>query len=108
MGPTKVVRGGTPLTCAHCSGQTFWERSALLNTPGMTWLGLDWLNESAEVFVCGTCGRLEWFLFVPDPDNPEPVAITCLSCGKLIPPATDTCLACGWTYALGEDAEVRD
>ena len=28
----------------------------------MAFFDLDWLNKSAEVFVCEECGKLEWFL----------------------------------------------
>ena len=98
-GPIKVSRRGKDLGCSHCSGNTFFERSALLNTRGMTWLGLDWLNEGAEVFSCATCGHLEWFVAVPGVSRTQPTAMSCLACGNLIPPETDRCLVCGWTYA---------
>ena len=39
-------------------------REAQLNTAGMTFLKLDWLNKTATIFVCEDCGRLEWFLDV--------------------------------------------
>ena len=100
-GPVSI--GGRELSCSHCSGTIFSERSALLNTRGMTWLGFDWLNEGAQVFACTRCGHLEWFASVPE--QPRSTAITCLSCGTLIPPETDRCLNCGWTYA-GEDPEA--
>lgn len=31
----------------------------------MTLFDMDWLNKTADVFVCANCGHLEWFL------NPE-------------------------------------
>jgi hypothetical protein len=103
MEPGPVTRGGVQLACSVCSEQRFVERSALLNTRGMTWLGLDWLNEGAQVYVCVNCGHLEWFAAGPGPATSEPTAITCLSCGNLIPPGTDRCLNCGWTYAPAGD-----
>ena len=53
---------GTELKCPHCAGHSFSRRSSQLNTAGMTFFDLDWMNKSAEVFVCDNCGRLEWFL----------------------------------------------
>lgn len=53
---------GKPVTCSHCGGEAFDERSAQLNTAGASFLGLDWANTSARVLVCHTCGHLEWFL----------------------------------------------
>ena len=61
---TKRIINGKPLTCAHCGGDSFDERQALLDTAGMAFFKLDWLNKSATVFVCQDCGRLEWFLDV--------------------------------------------
>ena len=43
-------------------GYEFDERSAQLNTMGLTFLDLDWANRSATVLVCKVCGHLEWFL----------------------------------------------
>ncbi len=53
---------GRAVVCSHCGGEEFEERSAQLNTPGMTFLDLDWANKSATVYVCRSCGHLEWFL----------------------------------------------
>jgi predicted nucleic-acid-binding Zn-ribbon protein len=63
MGSERIING-KPLTCAHCGGQSFDERQVLLDTAGMAFFKLDWLNKSANVFVCQECGRLEWFLDV--------------------------------------------
>ena len=53
---------GIAVTCAHCGGVEFDDRSALLNTPGMTFLGLDWANRSATLLICKKCGHVSWFL----------------------------------------------
>ena len=53
---------GRQVACAHCGGTAFDERSAHLNTMGLTFLDLDWANRSATVLVCQNCGHLEWFL----------------------------------------------
>ena len=60
--PYQVVIHGKPLVCPHCGGTAFDQREAQLNTAGMTFLKLDWMNKSATVFHCQVCGRLEWFL----------------------------------------------
>lgn len=52
------------MRCDHCRGESFRESSAQLNTAGMTFIGLDWANRSARVFVCSGCGQLKWFVSV--------------------------------------------
>jgi len=52
---------GFPVKCSHCGSNEFYEREAQLNTAGMTFLNLDWANDSARVLVCKSCGKLEWF-----------------------------------------------
>ena len=54
--------GGIPVKCSHCGSNRFSERKAQLNTAGLTFLNLDWANQSATVLVCESCGKLEWFL----------------------------------------------
>ena len=53
---------GIQVVCPHCSGSTFEQSSAQLNTAGLTFLDLDWANRSASVLICKTCGHIEWFL----------------------------------------------
>ena len=53
---------GKELNCSHCAGHSFTRRKYQLNTAAMTFFDFDWLNKSAEVFVCANCGKLEWFL----------------------------------------------
>jgi len=60
--PRRVAIAGRELQCVHCGGNSFTGREALLNTAGMTFLQIEWLNASAEVLVCTGCGKLEWFL----------------------------------------------
>jgi hypothetical protein len=61
-GTQRFSVAGIVVKCAHCGGGHFDDRSALLNTPGMTLLGLDWANESATLLICTTCGHVSWFL----------------------------------------------
>lgn len=60
--PKQVTANGIIVTCSHCGGDVFYTASALLNTPGATFLGLGWANRSAEVNTCAECGHLEWFV----------------------------------------------
>ncbi len=56
---------GVKLACLVCSHGEFNHRYVLMNTDGMTFFGLDWLNASADVYVCDACGYLHWFLQKP-------------------------------------------
>jgi len=53
---------GIKVECSHCGHTQFNKREAQLNTAGLTFLNLDWANQSAVVLVCRNCGKLEWFL----------------------------------------------
>lgn len=50
------------VTCSHCGGTRFEQGSAQLNTAGLSFLDLDWLNKSATIFKCADCGHIEWFV----------------------------------------------
>ncbi len=54
------------VTCPHCGHNEFDQAIALLNTPGMTFMGLDWANRTATVLSCRKCGKIEWFLRAPE------------------------------------------
>ena len=103
------------LACKHCGSDRFTHTSGQLNTAAMTFFNLDWLNASADIYVCEDCGFLHWFLgesirrdkgmdeSVPLPEEPIPVDDTsspsnCLACGKTIPAGIDGCPGCGWSY----------
>jgi ribosomal protein L40E len=98
---------GKPVVCSHCNGVRFSHRKAQLNTALMTFFNLDFLNSSADIFVCETCGHLKWFLDSTLSDDPEEIAlesdtaqeaVACVSCGEIIPPGEEKCRKCGWTY----------
>ncbi len=57
-----LFKSGKELTCLVCGGNRFYIREALLNTPGMTFLNLDWANATAQCKVCADCGYIHWFL----------------------------------------------
>lgn len=54
------------VTCLHCGGEDFDRGSALLNTTGLTFLRLDWVNREAHLLICAGCGEIRWFLEKPD------------------------------------------
>lgn len=60
-GETIGVRG-EKLSCVVCGRDLFHKREALLNTTGLTFMGLDWANASAVCCVCDYCGYVHWFL----------------------------------------------
>ncbi len=57
--------GGVRVKCTQCGGVEFDEGSALLNTMGLTLLGLDWANREASLLICMQCSHVEWFLANP-------------------------------------------
>ena len=56
---------GKPLVCQVCGYDEFDQRRAQLNTPGLTFLNLDWANRSANCLICKRCGYIHWFVPVP-------------------------------------------
>jgi uncharacterized protein len=58
--------GSKLILCPHCGHNQFDQGTALLNTPGMTFFGLDWANKTATILACRQCGRLQWFLQQPE------------------------------------------
>lgn len=50
-----------PIQCTHCGNDRFDARDMLLNTRGLTFLKLDWLNQSATALVCASCGQIQLF-----------------------------------------------
>lgn len=110
---------GRQLKCPHCGGIHFKSGTAQMNTAGMSFLGLDWLNESAQTFMCMACGRIEWFVPGVRPksetkavkeecpvEKEEPVTdyldieSDCLACDSKIPADQDKCPECGWSYKV--------
>ena len=63
--PEPVAIGDKLLLCQFCGHDEFHSRSAQLNTPGLTFFGLDWANRSALCHICASCGYIHWFL--PEP-----------------------------------------
>ncbi len=63
--PTKFRIGSIPIICPLCHHDEFDQRSMLMNTSGMTFIGMDWLNKSACALVCQRCNRIELFAEAP-------------------------------------------
>lgn len=52
---------GKRVTCFHCGRSSFTAQEILLNTWLLSLLRIDWLDSSATVLSCDSCGRLTWF-----------------------------------------------
>ena len=52
---------GLKITCLHCNYDRFEFGKALLNTRGMSFFDLDWLNKDAVTLACRRCGFIHWF-----------------------------------------------
>ncbi|RJQ45967.1 MAG: hypothetical protein C4538_07580 [Nitrospiraceae bacterium] len=64
-GRKKAIRyeaGGRDMKCPICGHEEFWKRKTLMNTKGLTFWELDWLNKEADNYVCDRCGYILWFL----------------------------------------------
>ena len=98
----RVEVNGVELVCKHCGGSRFNHRQSQLNTAGLTFLNLDFLNASADVYVCDDCGFLHWFLdpedFKRSSQDDASMETTCLECGAAIAPEVHECSRCGWSY----------
>ncbi|ADG81543.1 zinc ribbon domain-containing protein [Thermincola potens] len=66
FGPSRYSAGGLEITCPHCKNSEFKEGAAQLNTAGMTFMNLDWLNKSATTLICTRCGLIQWFYGEPE------------------------------------------
>ncbi len=109
---------GEMLRCAHCAAGQFVHRPAEAAGAAPESLGnLAWLA-AADVYACRACGHLHFFLpdIVTEMDRrsapreeaenaaeniPEddPSETHCLACGVRMSARSDTCSACGWSYA---------
>lgn len=52
---------GNKLSCPVCGHSEFWTRKTLLNTPGVTFFGFDWMNKTSKNYVCDNCSHILWF-----------------------------------------------
>lgn len=68
-GPKTYSAQGKRIVCPHCGLDQFDRGHSLLNTPGMTFLGIEWANRKATFLSCRHCGRIEWFLHAPQAEG---------------------------------------
>jgi predicted nucleic-acid-binding Zn-ribbon protein len=94
----QVVIGGSVLRCMHCGCRGFFKRRVLLNTRGLTYLGLEWMNDAAQVLECANCGYLHWFSGDAGEGMRQEGQGVCLSCGAALTAPGEACGACGWDY----------
>lgn len=57
---------GHPVVCPHCGNDRFLPGTGLINTLGLTFLGLDWANRQAYTLACTKCSAIYWFRMAPD------------------------------------------
>ena len=50
------------LSCHVCQGNVFAQREIKMNTTGMSFFDLDWLNKSADGVICVRCGFVHTFM----------------------------------------------
>lgn len=53
--------GGIDIRCTQCGGTHFRRRKMLLNTRGLTYFNLDWLNKGAMALICKQCKMIQLF-----------------------------------------------
>ena len=53
---------GKPLRCQHCGHDEFTTREAQLHTATLTFFNLEWLGKNADLYICGRCGFIHWFV----------------------------------------------
>lgn len=49
------------ISCVQCNHNKFELGKALLNTRGLTFLDVEWLNNSATTLICKRCSFVHWF-----------------------------------------------
>lgn len=63
LGDASAVEiAGRPLVCQHCGYDQFIEREAQLQTAFLTFFNLELFGKSANLYACGQCGFIHWFL----------------------------------------------
>ena len=53
--------GGRDIRCTQCGGTHFRRRKMLMNTRGLTYFKLDWLNKGAMALICKQCRMVQLF-----------------------------------------------
>jgi ribosomal protein S27E len=63
--PGSYSLGGKSVNCPHCGGSQFAPGKAQLNTAFATLIELDWIDKSAFILTCTSCGQIQWFAEEP-------------------------------------------
>ncbi len=53
---------GKALHCPICEHDRFWSRPTMLPRRSLAFFDVEWASPKAEVYVCGRCRHLLWFL----------------------------------------------
>ena len=53
--------GGRDIRCTQCGGRHFRQRKMLMNTRGLSYFNLDWLNKGAMALICTQCKMVQLF-----------------------------------------------
>jgi len=61
--PSNLIIQGKKIQCPICDNDQFRDKKILLNTEGMTFLGLDFLNSEATTYTCSRCSHMLYFNF---------------------------------------------
>ncbi len=64
--PGQYAAAGKVVLCTHCGHDRFDSQSAVVNTRGLTFFGLDWLDKGATALACTRCGLVQWFRTAPE------------------------------------------
>jgi hypothetical protein len=57
---------GSKIVCPICQHDQFETQTVLLNTRGLTFFKLDWLNSAATILTCSNCSLIQWFKRPPE------------------------------------------
>jgi hypothetical protein len=60
--PEHATVKGHQLRCEICHHDLFWHRAAQLHTAVASFFNLEWIQPTADCYVCAECGYIHWFL----------------------------------------------
>jgi len=63
--PGQYSVGGKKVTCPHCGNERFAAGTSQIPTAGLTFVGLEWAEQTAYTLLCSNCGRIEWYMQEP-------------------------------------------
>jgi uncharacterized protein len=69
MGPGIYRAADIKIVCPNCQHDQFESQPVLLNTRGLTFFKLDWLNAAATTLACTNCGLIQWFKKAPERES---------------------------------------